>query len=68
MSILTNKECAIYGKRMKAIPKIELCAGNKVYIKPLQSYKKHADGRFTKEKQNDTNSEKFYLGESRKKI
>ena len=30
LSTLSNKDCATFGKTMKVVPRIELCAGNKV--------------------------------------
>ena len=63
MSTLSNKDCASFGKSMKAVPRIELCAGNKVRIKPPIRYVKYFNGtigRFlpSRPKKKDD----FYLG------
>ena len=52
LSTLTSKECAKFGKQMKAIPKIELCAGRKVFVKPPQTFVKLDNGTIIL--QNDT--------------
>ena len=65
LSTLSNKDCATFGKAMKAIPRIELCAGNKIYLQPLPRYVKYANGTLAKDllpMQNDITSETFYLG------
>ena len=51
---------------MKAVPKIELCAGHKVKIKGLQKYIKYKNGTLAKKDEvklynNDLKTD-FYLG------
>ena len=66
LATLTDKECAHFGKDMKVIPKIELCAGNKIYYEPVQRYVKYINGTLAKDPlptmQNDVTSRSFYLG------
>ena len=65
MSTLSNKDCATLGKAMKAVPKIELCAGHKVQIKGLQKYIKYRNGTVAPSngpKNRSENKQGYYLG------
>ena len=65
LSTLTNKDCASFGKDMKVIARIELCAGNKIYYELIQWYVKYVNGTLAKDPlpmQNDVPSRTFYLG------
>ena len=65
MSTLSNSECAKFGRSMKAVPKIELCAGNKVEVEPLIRYIKYANGTLQKATLPAKGSKTtFYLGKS----
>ena len=49
---------------MKAIPRIELCAGNKVKVAPPIRYIKYANGTLAQAQiaQNPNEQDQFYLG------
>ena len=68
MTLIPSKECLkLQTKDMAYLPKKELCAGNKVYIRPLPRYVKYANGTLAKDPlplQNDITSKTFYLGKS----
>ena len=54
---------------MKAVPKIELCAGHKVQIKGLQKYIKYRNGTVAPSNGPKNRSEKnqgYYLGTKKK--
>ena len=68
MSTLSDKDCAIFGRTMKAVPRIELCAGNKVKIKPPISFVKFANGTLAHVPPTDSTwwrgqTDEYYLGE-----
>ena len=70
MSTLSNKDCATLGKAMKAVPRIELCAGHKVQIKGLQKYIKYSNGTLApsagRKNRSGKNQPGYYLGKNKK--